>query len=236
MWNSGRLPSISATVSPRRDAEPGEPAGERVDAVAQLRPREADLVVLRAHRDAVGMVLDREPERLGHRARADASGAAARRWCSPMRRTLPRPRKPSPVSRPMSFVSPITNSPITSAKPTNPARSITLNGIARPRTFSASAQKMWPPSSGRNGNRLMIAERQRDHREQEHRAVGRELDRLARRLVGADDAGDLLALLGVEDAGDRLDRRRRDDPHLVDARRDRVADAVDRRRTSRSTP
>ena len=36
-----------------------------------------------------------------------------------------------------------------------PARSMTLNGIARPRTFSASAQKMWPPSSGRNGNRLM---------------------------------------------------------------------------------
>ena len=47
------------------------------------------------------------------------------------------------------------NSAITSTKPTNPARSITLNGIARPRTFSASAQKMCPPSSGRNGNRLM---------------------------------------------------------------------------------
>ena len=44
---------------------------------------------------------------------------------------------------------------ITSAKPTKPARSMTANGIARPRTFSASAQKMWPPSSGRNGNRLM---------------------------------------------------------------------------------
>ena len=56
----------------------------------------------------------------------------------------------------MSFVRPTTKSPITSAKPMNPARSITLNGIARPRTFSASAQKMWPPSSGRNGNRLMI--------------------------------------------------------------------------------
>ena len=43
------------------------------------------------------------------------------------------------------------------AKPTNPARSMTLNGIARPRTFSASAQKMCPPSSGRNGNRFTIA-------------------------------------------------------------------------------
>ena len=47
------------------------------------------------------------------------------------------------------------NSAITSTKPTKPARSMTLNGIARPRTFSATAQKMCPPSSGRNGNRLM---------------------------------------------------------------------------------
>ena len=45
-------------------------------------------------------------------------------------------------------------------------------------------------------------ERERDHREQEQRAVGAEVDRLARRLVRPDDARDLLALLGVEDAGD----------------------------------
>ena len=55
----------------------------------------------------------------------------------------------------MSFVKPMKNSPITSAKPTKPARSMTLKGIGRPRTFSASAQKMCPPSSGRNGNRLI---------------------------------------------------------------------------------
>ena len=57
----------------------------------------------------------------------------------------------------MSFVRPIANRNITSTKPTTLARSMTENGIARPRTFSASAQKMWPPSSGRNGNRLTIA-------------------------------------------------------------------------------
>jgi hypothetical protein len=34
---------------------------------------------------------------------------------------------------------------------------MTENGIGRPRTFSASAQKMWPPSSGRNGNRFTTA-------------------------------------------------------------------------------
>ena len=49
---------------------------------------------------------------------------------------------------------------------------MTLNGIARPRTFSASAQKMWPPSSGRNGNRLMIPSESEITREQEQRAVG----------------------------------------------------------------
>ena len=57
----------------------------------------------------------------------------------------------------MSLLSPMTKSMITSRKPTTPARSSTEKGIARPRTFSASAQKMWPPSSGRNGNRFTIA-------------------------------------------------------------------------------
>ena len=63
--------------------------------------------------------------------------------------------KPSPVRRPMSLLSPTMNSAITSAKPMKPARSMTLKGIARPRTFSATAQKMWPPSSGRKGKRLI---------------------------------------------------------------------------------
>ena len=57
----------------------------------------------------------------------------------------------------MSLLSPMKKSMSTRAKPMTPARSITSNGTGRPRTFSASAQKMCPPSSGRNGNRLMIA-------------------------------------------------------------------------------
>ena len=56
----------------------------------------------------------------------------------------------------MSLVKPTTKMNSTSAMPTALARSITLKGIARPRTFSASAQKMWPPSRGRNGKRLMM--------------------------------------------------------------------------------
>ena len=42
-------------------------------------------------------------------------------------------------------------------KPTTPARSMTLKGTGLRRTFSTIAQKMWPPSSGRNGNRFTIA-------------------------------------------------------------------------------
>ena len=57
-------------------AELAQPAGERVDAVAQLAPGQRDLVVLRADGDAVGMVRGREPERLGDRAGADGRGAA----------------------------------------------------------------------------------------------------------------------------------------------------------------
>ena len=75
-------------------------------------------------------------ERPLHDARAFLNGRGARQ------RTL----NPSPASRPMSFVKPITNRIATSMKPTTLARSITENGIGRRSTFSASAQKMWPPS------------------------------------------------------------------------------------------
>jgi hypothetical protein len=57
----------------------------------------------------------------------------------------------------MSLVRPTTKSMMTSTNPTYEACSINRNGIGRPRTFSASAQKMCPPSSGRNGKRLTIA-------------------------------------------------------------------------------
>ena len=48
---------------------------------------------------------------------------------------------PSPVSRPMSFVSPITNRTITSTKPTTLARSMTRTAPGRPRTFSTSSRR-----------------------------------------------------------------------------------------------
>jgi hypothetical protein len=65
--------------------------------------------------------------------------------------------KPLPVRLEMSLERPIANSTRISAKPTMPARSIVWKEMRRPRTFSASAQKTWPPSRGKNGNRLTIA-------------------------------------------------------------------------------
>ena len=220
MWNSGRLPSISATVSPRATPELREAARERVDAVAQLRPGEADLVVLRAHRDAVRVVLDGQagtpPPSCARRPR----GGGRRPWSSPPCGEPTRTWKPSPVSRPMSFVRPDTNRPMTEREADEPGA---LHDAERDR---AAAHLL-----GQRPEDVPAVERQEreqvDHRRatarspRAGRARGRpKLDRLARRLVGADDAGDLLALVGVEDAGDRRDRPAREAPHLLGARRD----------------
>ena len=81
-------------------------------------------------------------------------------------------------------------------------------GSARPRTFSASAQKMCPPSSGRNGNRFTSASDSEMIASTVSARTQSNSIALARDLVGADDAGDLLALLGVvEDPRDRVDGR-----------------------------
>ena len=41
--------------------------------------------------------------------------------------------------------------------PTTETRSYMSRGIGRRHTFSTRANRMWPPSSGRNGSRLKIA-------------------------------------------------------------------------------
>ena len=110
--------------------------------------------------------------------------------------------KPSPESLPMSFVNPDDEDHgATSMKPMMLERSIVCSETGFRRTASTTAQKMRPPSSGRNGNRLTIAS------DSEIRGLGSSTasrgfveDRLTRRLVGADDAGELSALLRVESA------------------------------------
>ena len=74
---------------------PARPAGERVDALAQLAPRDRERVALRADGDLVGRCVDGVPERLGDRRRVDAcAGAVLLSMVLPPRRlcaTLPHP-------------------------------------------------------------------------------------------------------------------------------------------------
>src|SRR6476646_4120146 len=62
-----------------------------------------------------------------------------------------------PVRRLMSLLTPLITRNRSSTIPTELKRYIASSEMRLPRTFSASAQSTWPPSSGRNGNRLMTA-------------------------------------------------------------------------------
>src|SRR5262249_46526996 len=59
-------------------------------------------------------------------------------------------------------------------------------------------------------------QRERDQREDLERRGGRDRELLLGRLVAADDARELLALLGLEDLDDVADRGRGHRPHLRD--------------------
>ena len=59
--------------------EPDEAAGEGVDALAHLGPRDRDLVALRAHEDVVRARRGGNPERLGERARVDRPACSGAR-------------------------------------------------------------------------------------------------------------------------------------------------------------
>ena len=59
--------------------------------------------------------------------------------------------------RPMSLFRPTVNNISISTMPTIETRSNTTRGIGRRYTFSSRANRMCPPSSGRNGSRLKIA-------------------------------------------------------------------------------
>ena len=87
------------------------------------------------HRGTVGFLMNEFSQ---HELRARLGKAGAERARRPAHEELGlRPRrqrtlKPSPVRRPMSFVSPITKRIATSMNPTTLARSMTENGIGRP--------------------------------------------------------------------------------------------------------
>ena len=102
----------------------------------------------------------------------------------------------------MSLVRPMKNSIITSAKPITVARSMTRSGTGLPAQFLDQAQKMWPPSSGRIGSRLIRPSERLTRASSSSAAVDADVDRLVGDVAGADDAGDLLALFLFEDAGE----------------------------------
>ena len=81
---------------------------------------------------------------------------------------------PSPVSRPMSFVSPTTNSAMTSAKPMKPGA---LHDRERDRAAAhLLGERPEDVAAVERQEREEVdhAERERDHREQEDRPVGGE--------------------------------------------------------------
>jgi NTE family protein len=128
------------------DAPPASALGMALHAISLLTHRRL-LEDVERHRDTVDLVvlpppcpLRVTPIDFGHADELIARALEAARALLDGRdqRTL----KPSPARRPMSFVSPITKRIATSMNPTTLARSITANGIGRPRIFSASAQKM----------------------------------------------------------------------------------------------
>ena len=99
----------------------------------------------------------------------------------------------------MSLLMPLSTRNASSTMPTELKRHIVASEMRLPRTFSASDQTTWPPSSGRNGKRLTTAstsETSAEHDEREARAAR---DRLLGVLGDADDALELLADLRADE-------------------------------------
>ena len=72
----------------------------------------------------------------------------------------------------MSLLKPLTTRNNSSTIPTELKRHIAVSETRRPRTFSASAHSTWPPSSGRNGNRFIDGQHERDEAEEHERVAG----------------------------------------------------------------
>ena len=87
---------------------------------------------------------------------------------------------------------------------------------------------MWPPSSGRIGNRLIRPSERLTSGQQEQRR-GDPKSTPGGDVAGADDARDLLAFLGVEDMREDVDGPRGDHPHRSTRLAAAPASARDRR-------
>ena len=112
--------------------------------------------------------------------------------------------------------------------PDEVARSITRSGIRRPRIFSATAQKMCPPSSGSNGNRLMSPSASEISARISMPVVQPAAMSSCSDLVAADDAVQLPAVLRLEDLDDVGDLGLGHVPQTCGALTGGVEDAVRR--------
>src|SRR3954447_24969443 len=216
MWNSGRLASISATVSPRRT-----PSLARPPASASTRSRSSDHVretessfVRTATSSGWSSTVSRNASAIERAPRERRVAGAVVVATAPA--TLPdaeaAPREPPDVVREADEEErederePDEACPLHDAEGDRPAADLLRE---RPEDVAAVERQ--------EREQVDHAEGERDHGEQEDALRHAELDAPARRVVGADHAGDLLALLGLEDLGDRLDRPAREEPHLVQA-------------------
>src|SRR5215210_2877564 len=193
MWNSGRLPSISATVSPRPTpsrASPPAMASTRSRSCAHVRLTSSSFVRTATRsgwsstvsRNASGMV--RAPsERRASTALVSPCSPAMSVGCSAIGRTLPDlealPGQPADVVRQADHEQreAYEAGTLHHAEGDRPAAHLLGQ---RPEDVA--------PVERQEREQVDDAERERDHSEQEERSVGAELDRLARRLVGAHHA------------------------------------------------
>src|SRR4051794_10737905 len=216
MWNSGRLESISATVSPRRT-----PSLARPPASASTRSRSSDHV--------------RETESSFVRT-ATLSG-----WSSTVSRNASAIER-APRERRVTEAVVVATAPATLPDAEAVAREppdVVGEADEEQREHEREADEARPlhdAEGDRTAAHLLRqgpedvatverqereevdhAQRQGDHRKEVQALLGAELDALPRDLVGAHHARDLLALLRLEDLGDHRDRPAREEPHLVEA-------------------
>src|SRR5215217_8504074 len=229
MWNSGRLPSSSAIVSPRRTPSACSPranASTRSRSSAQVSETSSSLVRTATRSGWSSAVIRKASAMVAAPTARDPAAAGAvmgRPYLRGLTDVEALAGQSPDVVRQADHGEPDDEREADEPGP--------LHGRERDRPAAhllGQGPEDVPAVERQEREQVDDAQGQRDDREQEDRAVGGQLDRLAGRLVGADHAGDLLALLGVEDAGDRLHGGLREEPELVRARGDRVAHAAHR--------
>src|SRR5215218_49872 len=213
-WNSGRLESISATVSPRLTPSSASPP-----ASASTRSRSSP------HVSATSSPFVRTATRSRKSSAVIRNASAIERACSARRETgaavvaIARPTLPdvealagqsSDVVREADEEEHDHEGEADESCPLHHAE-----GDRAPPHLLGQRPEDVPAVERQEREQVDHPERQRDHREQVEGLGRAELDALPRDLVGADHPGDLLALLGLEDLGDRLDRPAGEEPHLL---------------------